>query len=87
MKITSFKHIVVVLLSQWFNICLISVKKDTLKLHKYEETLLLYYKKYLQKLEKYGFSIIRKKGQSKFLSEVSNMTDQRSNFDNFVFFF
>lgn len=41
------------------------MKKDTLKLHKYEETLLLYYKKYLQKLERLSGILIKKKGDGR----------------------
>ncbi|KAJ8978208.1 hypothetical protein NQ317_014724 [Molorchus minor] len=41
------------------------VKKDTLKLQKYEENLLLYYKKFLQKLEKYAYILIKKNGDSR----------------------
>ncbi|XP_050299793.1 nucleolar complex protein 3 homolog [Anthonomus grandis grandis] len=43
----------------------VKLKKDTLKLQKYEEMLLLYYKKFLQKLEKYCFLLTKKKGDSK----------------------
>lgn len=46
------------------------MKKDTLKLQKYEENLLLYYKKFLLKLEKYCFMLVKKKGDSRRLSEV-----------------
>lgn len=53
------------------NIPFFTVKKDTLKLHKYEENLLLYYKKYLQKLEKYGYQLFRKKGKINVLNKVS----------------
>lgn len=48
-----------------------AVKKDTLKLHKYEENLLLYYKKYLQKLERLSNILIKKKGDQRHRSEVS----------------
>lgn len=47
----------------------VKVKKDTLKLHKYEENLLVYYKKYLQKLEKYCFMIMKKKGDTRKILE------------------
>lgn len=48
------------------------VKKDTLKLQKFEDNLLLYYKKFLQKLEKYCFQLIKKRGDSRKRTEVSN---------------
>ncbi|XP_066263007.1 nucleolar complex protein 3 [Euwallacea similis] len=47
----------------------VKLKKDTLKLQKYEENLLLYYKKFLQKLEKYCFWLVKKKGDSRKISE------------------
>nr|XP_023027455.1 nucleolar complex protein 3 homolog [Leptinotarsa decemlineata] len=47
----------------------VKMKKDTLKLHKYEENLLLYYKKFLQKLEKYCFMLMKKKGDTRKRSE------------------
>ncbi|CAH1955437.1 unnamed protein product [Acanthoscelides obtectus] len=40
----------------------VKLKKDTLKLHKYEESLLMYYKQFLKKLEKHLFVLIKKKG-------------------------
>ncbi|VEN58187.1 unnamed protein product [Callosobruchus maculatus] len=40
----------------------VKLKKDTLKLHKYEETLLTYYKQFLKKLEKHLFVLMKKKG-------------------------
>lgn len=49
----------------------VKLKKDTLKLHKYEETLLGYYRKFLQKLEKFCFMLSKKKGDSRRISEVS----------------
>lgn len=48
----------------------VKLKKDTLKLHKYEETLLGYYRKFLQKLEKFCFMLSKKKGDSRRISEV-----------------
>ncbi|CAH0550195.1 unnamed protein product [Brassicogethes aeneus] len=45
------------------------LKKDTLKLFKFEENLLQYYKKFLQKLEKYCLLLMKKKGNSKPRSE------------------
>ncbi|KAJ8923990.1 hypothetical protein NQ315_006766 [Exocentrus adspersus] len=50
----------------------VKLKKDTLKLQKFEDTLLLYYKKFLQKLEKYSFQLIRRKGDSRKSSEEEN---------------
>ncbi|XP_057663387.1 nucleolar complex protein 3 homolog [Diorhabda carinulata] len=47
----------------------VKLKKDTLKLQKYEDTLLLYYKKYLQKLEKCSLVLINKKGDSRTRTE------------------
>ncbi|ERL92295.1 hypothetical protein D910_09612, partial [Dendroctonus ponderosae] len=47
----------------------VKLKKDTLKLQKYEENLLLYYKKFLLKLEKYCFMLVKKKGDSRQISE------------------
>lgn len=47
----------------------VKLKKDTLKLQKYEETLLLYYKKYLKKLEKCLSVLIKKRGDSRTRTE------------------
>ncbi|CAG9853869.1 unnamed protein product [Phyllotreta striolata] len=47
----------------------VRLKKDTLKLKKYEESLLLYYKKFLQKLEKCAFVLFKKKGDTRRRSE------------------
>ncbi|XP_068894937.1 nucleolar complex protein 3 isoform X2 [Tenebrio molitor] len=47
----------------------VKLKKDTLKLQKYEETLLLYYKKFLQKLEKSSSILIKKKGDNRAFDE------------------
>lgn len=49
------------------------VKKDTLKLQKYEETLLQYYKKYLQKLEKFS-NVLVKQRQLKNVPLVSSVS-------------
>lgn len=46
------------------------MKAETAKLHKYEESLLLYYKKYLQKLEGLCGILIKKKGDQRKRSEV-----------------
>lgn len=70
-KINQTKYHSIINSMDWSFCYFLVVKKDTLKLYKYEETLLLYYKKYLQRLEKFGYSLIRKKGQTKHLSEVS----------------
>lgn len=51
--------------------CFFLVKKETLKLHKYEENLLLYYKKYLQKLERLSNTLRKKKGDQRQRSEVN----------------
>ncbi|XP_017782223.1 PREDICTED: nucleolar complex protein 3 homolog [Nicrophorus vespilloides] len=45
------------------------VKKDTLKQHKFEETLLSSYKKYLQHLEKFMYILHRKRGDARVFSE------------------
>ncbi|XP_050510797.1 nucleolar complex protein 3 homolog isoform X3 [Diabrotica virgifera virgifera] len=47
----------------------VKLKKDTLKLQKYEENLLLYYKKFLQKLEKYALVLFKKRGDTRKRSE------------------
>lgn len=47
-----------------------SVKKDTLKISKYEEALLQYYKKYLQKLEKFIAILFKKQGDKRERTEV-----------------
>ncbi|KAG5884106.1 hypothetical protein JTB14_024146 [Gonioctena quinquepunctata] len=47
----------------------VKLKKDTLKLQKSEENLLLYYKKFLQKLEKYCFMLMKKRGDTRKRSE------------------
>ncbi|KAJ3648361.1 hypothetical protein Zmor_020171 [Zophobas morio] len=43
----------------------VKLKKDTLKLQKYEESLVLYYKKFLQRLEKSSLILVKKKGDSR----------------------
>ncbi|KRT86468.1 hypothetical protein AMK59_2643, partial [Oryctes borbonicus] len=48
----------------------VKLKKDTLKLQKYEESLLQYYKKYLQKLEKLISVLFSKKSALKNQSMV-----------------
>nr|CAH7714599.1 unnamed protein product [Callosobruchus chinensis] len=47
----------------------VKLKKDTLKLHKYEENLLTYYKQFLKKLEKHLFILMKKKGDFRRKSE------------------
>lgn len=47
------------------------VKKDTLKLQKYEENLVQYYKKFLQKLEKSTSILLKKKGDTRKFHEVN----------------
>ncbi|XP_060536038.1 nucleolar complex protein 3 homolog isoform X1 [Cylas formicarius] len=47
----------------------VKLKKETLKLQKYEESLLAYYRKFLQKIEKYCFFLVKKKGDTRKLSE------------------
>ncbi|CAG9821319.1 unnamed protein product [Phaedon cochleariae] len=47
----------------------VRLKKDTLKLQKFEENLLLYYKKFLQKLEKFGYLLMKKRGDTRTRSE------------------
>ncbi|EFA07654.2 nucleolar complex protein 3 [Tribolium castaneum] len=43
----------------------VKLKKDTLKLQKYEESLVQYYKKFLQKLEKNSSVLLKKKGDTR----------------------
>ncbi|CAG9762116.1 unnamed protein product [Ceutorhynchus assimilis] len=47
----------------------VKLKKDTLKLQKYEVILLAHYRKFLQKLESYCFMVAKKKGDSRKISE------------------
>lgn len=49
------------------------MKKDTLKLQKYEENLLLYYRKFLQKLEKYSTILRKKHGNGRVKTDVSTI--------------
>lgn len=43
----------------------VKLKKDTLRLQKYEDNLLVYYKNFLKKLEKYMFVLVKKVGDSR----------------------
>ncbi|RZC32728.1 nucleolar complex protein 3 -like, partial [Asbolus verrucosus] len=45
------------------------MKKDTLKLQRYEENLLQYYKKFLQKLERSSMVLVKKKGDTRNFNE------------------
>ncbi|KAL1493764.1 hypothetical protein ABEB36_009457 [Hypothenemus hampei] len=56
----------------------VKLKKDTLKLQKYEENLLAYYKKFLQKLEKFSFMLVKKKGDTRVLTEEDKKLSELS---------
>lgn len=47
----------------------VKFKKDTLKLYKYEESLVLYYRKFLQKLEKFAAPLFKKRGDTRIRTE------------------
>lgn len=67
----------------WYTYCtFILVKKDTLKLQKFEEVLLQYYKKYLQKLEKFLKVLFRKQNTTGKVSEVCTISSR--NFSNLL---